>query len=134
MNVRKFKPFLLTALFSVTTVAVQAKEISEDGTMPADIIAWIVLFIVPAVFIWLFIKVHILPEKIAEQRNHSQKDAIAALCVLSLFIGGLLWPFALVWAYSSPVRLKVTQDGKEVARVESMRAVENKEEENKEKA
>jgi hypothetical protein len=47
--------------------------------------------------------VHILPEKIAHKRNHPQFEAIRTLCLLSLVFGGLLWPFAWLWAYSRPV-------------------------------
>jgi CBS domain containing-hemolysin-like protein len=70
-------------------------------------IALFVLFIVPVVLIVLFWMVHILPEKIAHQRNHPQFEAIRTLCLLSLVFGGLLWPIAWVWAYSKPVMYKM---------------------------
>ena len=70
-------------------------------------IALFVIFIVPAVLIVLFWMVHILPEKIAHQRNHPQFEAIRTLCLLSLIFGGLLWPIAWVWAYSKPVMYKM---------------------------
>lgn len=73
----------------------------------ADVIAVIVLIIVPVVVIGLFWLVHILPEKIAEQRHHPQKEAIKVLCLLSLVFGGLLWPLAWLWAYSKPVLHKL---------------------------
>lgn len=69
----------------------------------ADYIALFVLFVVPVVLVAGFWYVHILPEKVAEQRGHPQKDAIKALCLLSLVFGGLLWPFAWILAYSKPV-------------------------------
>ena len=69
----------------------------------ADWLAIFVLFFVPALLIYLFWMVHILPEKIAEQRHHPQADAIKTLCLLSLVFGGLLWPIAWLWAYSKPV-------------------------------
>ena len=55
----------------------------------------------------LFWMVHILPEKIAHQRNHPQFEAIRTLCLLSLVFGGLLWPIAWIWAYSKPVLYKM---------------------------
>ena len=55
----------------------------------------------------VFWMVHILPEKIAHDRHHPQKDAIQTLCILSLFFGGLLWPLAWLWAYSKPVVYKM---------------------------
>jgi CBS domain containing-hemolysin-like protein len=69
----------------------------------ADYIAIVVLLVVPALLIYLFWIVHILPEKIAYQRGHPQADAIKTLCLLSLVFGGLLWPIAWLWAYSKPV-------------------------------
>ncbi|KPK04579.1 MAG: hypothetical protein AMJ64_13275 [Betaproteobacteria bacterium SG8_39] len=73
----------------------------------ADVLAWFVIVLVPVAGIYLFWKVHILPEIIAEKRHHPQKDAIKTLCILSLIFGGLLWPFAWLWAYSRPVMFKL---------------------------
>jgi hypothetical protein len=61
----------------------------------------------PVAGIYLFWKLHILPEKVAEKRHHPQKDAIQVLCLLSLVFGGLLWPIAWLWAYSKPVMHKL---------------------------
>jgi len=69
----------------------------------ADYIAIVVLLVVPALLIYVFWMIHILPEKIAERRGHPQTDAIKTLCLLSLVFGGLLWPVAWLWAYSKPV-------------------------------
>ena len=69
----------------------------------ADVVALIVLFIVPIGVIVLFWLVHILPEKIAEKRYHPQKDSIKTLCLLSLVFGGMLWPLAWIWAYTKPI-------------------------------
>lgn len=73
----------------------------------ADVIAWVVLVIVPVIAVAVFWTVHILPEKIAEKRKHPQAKAIQTLCLLSLVFGGLLWPFAFLWAYSKPVLHKM---------------------------
>jgi hypothetical protein len=73
----------------------------------ANILALVVLFVVPVVLIVLFWLVHILPEQIAHKRNHPQFEAIRTLCLLSLVFGGLLWPIAWVWAYSKPVLHKM---------------------------
>ena len=73
----------------------------------ANILAWVVLFIAPAIAIAVFWLVHILQEKIAEKRHHPQAPAIKTLCLLSLFFGGLLWPLAWLWAYSKPVLYKM---------------------------
>jgi hypothetical protein len=73
----------------------------------ADYMAIFVLVFVPGLLIYVFWMVHILPEKIAEQRGHPQADAIKTLCLLSLVFGGLLWPIAWLWAYSKPVLHKM---------------------------
>ena len=73
----------------------------------AGYIAIFVLIFVPALLIYLFWMVHILPEKIAERRGHPQADAIKTLCLLSLVFGGLLWPLAWIWAYTRPVLYKM---------------------------
>ncbi|HQR25036.1 MAG TPA: DUF3302 domain-containing protein [Steroidobacteraceae bacterium] len=73
----------------------------------ADVLAWIVLILVPIVGITVFWLVHILPEKVAEKKRHPQAKAIQVLCLLSLVFGGLLWPLAWLWAYSKPVMYKM---------------------------
>ena len=67
------------------------------------ILAWVVIVVAPVIAIGLFLVVHVLPEKIAEKNHHPQQDAIKTLCFLSLVFGGMLWPFAWLWAYTRPV-------------------------------
>jgi hypothetical protein len=69
--------------------------------------AWVVLFIAPLAAIGIFLIIHILPEKIAEKKEHPQLDAIKTLCILSLFFGGMLWPLAWLWAYTKPIGHKL---------------------------
>lgn len=69
----------------------------------ANGISWVVIVIAPIIGIVVFWLVHILPEKIAEKKKHPQTRAIQCLCLMSLVFGGLLWPFAWLWAYSKPV-------------------------------
>jgi hypothetical protein len=73
----------------------------------ADVLALIVLFAVPIGAIVVFWLVHILPEVIAEKKHHPQKGAIKMLCLLSLVFGGMLWPFAWIWAYTKPVGYRI---------------------------
>jgi len=73
----------------------------------ATFLAIFILIFVPIVLIVLFWLVHILPEQIAHKRHHPQFEAIRTLCLLSLVFGGLLWPFAWIWAYSKPVLHKM---------------------------
>jgi uncharacterized protein DUF3302 len=73
----------------------------------ANGISWVVLIIGPIIGIAAFWMVHILPEKIAEKKKHPQAKAIQCVCLLSLCFGGLLWPFAWLWAYTKPVLHKM---------------------------
>jgi CBS domain containing-hemolysin-like protein len=73
----------------------------------ANGISWVVLVIAPIIGVVAFWLVHILPEKIAEKKRHPQTKAIQCLCLLSLCFGGLLWPFAWLWAYTKPVLHKM---------------------------
>ncbi len=73
----------------------------------ANVIAIVVLVIVPIVVIVAFWLVHVLPEKIAHKNHHPQTKAIQVLCLLSLVFGGLLWPLAWLWAYTKPVLHKI---------------------------
>ena len=88
--------------------AARASFLSGDAldTM-ADWIAMFVIVVIPIAAIVVFWLVHILPEKIAENRHHPQKAAINTLCLLSLVFGGLLWPIAWLWAYSRPVAFRM---------------------------
>ncbi|MGZ8980442.1 MAG: DUF3302 domain-containing protein [Burkholderiaceae bacterium] len=73
----------------------------------ANVLAWVVLVVVPLVAITLFWIVHVMPEKIAHKNHHPQRKAIQTLCLLSLVFGGLLWPLAWLWAYTKPVGYKL---------------------------
>ena len=100
----------LTCLLALTLCPTSARaSIFQGETLDAvaNALAWIVLFVVPVVAIAAFWIVHILPEKIAEKKQHPQAKAIQCLCLLSLVFGGLLWPIAWLWAYSKPVLYKM---------------------------
>ncbi len=81
----------------------------------ADGISWAALVIAPVVGITVFLLIHILPEKIAEKKQHPQAGAIQCLCLLSLAFGGLLWPLAWLWAFSKPVLYKLAYGTDKVA-------------------
>jgi CBS domain containing-hemolysin-like protein len=98
---------LLLALLALPSTAHASLLPPEVEDKLATIIALFVIFVVPVVLIVLFWMVHVLPEKIAHKRHHPQFEAIRTLCLLSLVFGGLLWPFAWIWAYSKPVMYKM---------------------------
>jgi CBS domain containing-hemolysin-like protein len=103
----------------------------ETADKVANVMSWIVLLIVPIVGISVFWLVHILPEKIAEQRKHPQATAIHVLCLLSLFFGGLLWPLAWLWAYSKPVLYKMAYGTDQVEHGEAEHAADEPDERTK---
>ncbi|MBM2884500.1 DUF3302 domain-containing protein [Chromobacterium amazonense] len=72
----------------------------------ADVMVWVVVVAVPLAALYLFWKVHVLPEVFAERHHHPQKRAIQVLCLLSLAFGGLLWPLAWLWAFTKPTAYK----------------------------
>lgn len=67
--------------------------------MKLEIISLGLIFFSVIVITLGIIKVHTYPGKIAEARQHPQKDAIEVTSLLGLLIFPL-WMLALVWAYS----------------------------------
>jgi hypothetical protein len=105
----KLRIFRCAALAAALLAASSARAAFLSGDAldtAADWLALFILFAVPIAGIVLFWLVHILPEKVAENRHHPQKDAIKVLCLLSLAFGGMLWPIAWLWAYARPVMFK----------------------------
>ena len=99
---------LAAAVALLATLPARASFLSgETLDTAANVLSWVVIVVVPIVGIVVFWLVHILPEKIAEQKRHPQAKAIQTLCLLSLVFGGLLWPLAWLWAYSKPVLYKM---------------------------
>jgi CBS domain containing-hemolysin-like protein len=100
--------WLLTILFLALPCRAHASIFhGETLDAVANGISWVVLIIGPIIGIVIFWLVHILPEKIAEKRKHPQAKAIQCVCLLSLCFGGMLWPFAWLWAYTKPVLHKM---------------------------
>ena len=131
MPSRPVLPVLRTAAIAAAMLAslpARASFLSGDALdTAANVLSWVVLVVVPVVGIVVFWLIHILPEKIAEQRRHPQAKAIQTLCLLSLLFGGLLWPLAWLWAYTKPVLHKLAygtdvadDHGGEVARETEM--------------
>ena len=105
LTVKRLLAFWLIAL---AAPAARASFLSGEALDSfADILALVVLCVVPVVLIVLFWIVHVLPEKIAHKRHHPQLEGITTLCLLSLAFGGLLWPLAWLWAYTKPVAYRV---------------------------
>jgi hypothetical protein len=73
----------------------------------ADYLVWVVILIVPVAVIYIFWKIHILPELYAEKVHHPQTKLIQVICIMSIIFGGILWPLAWILAYSKPVLHKM---------------------------
>ncbi len=70
--------------------------------MKLEIIALLLILFSVVTIVLGIIKIHMYPGKIAEQRNHPQKDAIEVTSLLGLLIFPF-WMAALIWAYSGAV-------------------------------
>jgi len=111
---RPRSPWKAAATLIATTLAVAVAPPAHASLFSGDTLdavangaAWVVLFIAPLAAIGIFLIIHILPEKIAEKKQHPQLDAIKTLCLLSLVFGGMLWPLAWLWAYTKPIGHKL---------------------------
>lgn len=88
-----------------------------------DYVAFGAMAVVFVAFIWLVLFLGDLPANIAKERNHPQVSAIRAMSWFGLlFTGGIVWIFAIVWAYfdSSAIR-KSTSTADLEAEIESLR-------------
>jgi len=87
---------LLASLAALLAAAPAQASFMQGETLAkaANVLAIVVLVLVPVIGITVFWLVHILPEKIAHKRHHPQTEAIQVLCLLSLVFGGMLWPIA----------------------------------------
>jgi CBS domain containing-hemolysin-like protein len=106
---------LLTLLMCLPTLAQAAEHEGAKLDTIADVLTWIVLVVAPVIGIGVFLAIHIIPEKIAEKKQHPQAKAIQCLCLLSLVFGGLLWPLAWLWAFTKPVLYRMAYGADKVA-------------------
>ena len=109
---------LLLSLLLLPGLAEASFLSGEALDTAADVMSWFVLIAMPIGGIYLFWMVHILPERIAEKNGHPQKEAIHMLCMLSLAFGGLLWPFAFLWAKTRPVLFKMAYGTDKIEKIE----------------
>jgi len=67
-----------------------------------DVFTFLVLGVLLATGLYAAFRLGALPGQIAERRGHRQADAIRVAGWIGLLTLGLLWPFALVWAFTRP--------------------------------
>lgn len=70
--------------------------------MVLNILTIVVLISLAALIGFIVVFLGTLPGKIAKGRNNPQAEAINVASWLGIITGGLLWPFALIWAYIRP--------------------------------
>ena len=81
---RRGAPWLALGLGLLPGAASASFLSGEAADTAATYIASFSVTVVPIGLIFLFWKLHVLPERIAEARHHPQKEAIHVLCLLSL--------------------------------------------------
>lgn len=77
-----------------------------------DLFAWLVLAILVASAIAMVFIAGSLPGHIARKRGHSWSEAVTVAGWVTLFLGFVLWPVVLIWAYvdvPSPRRSEARQ-------------------------
>ena len=67
-----------------------------------NLLTWVVLIALAALVGALVVGLGTLPGKVAKKRGHPQVDAINVTSWLGIITMGLMWPFALIWAYTRP--------------------------------
>jgi hypothetical protein len=71
-----------------------------DYTTAADYVAFAAMTVVFVATVYLVIRLGDLPADIARKRNHPQVASVQALSWLGLLLtGGIVWIFAMTWAY-----------------------------------
>ncbi|UNK50058.1 DUF3302 domain-containing protein [Lysobacter sp. S4-A87] len=98
-------PRLLSLVLTLQAGQAMASGGMEDKI--ADVMVWVVIVVAPLLGLAVFWTVHVWPERVAQARDHPQKEAIQVLSLLSLVFGGLLWPLAMLWAYMKPLRFRL---------------------------
>ena len=77
-----------------------------------DFFAWIVLIVLLASTVFVIVFMAMLPGMIARKREHPCAQAVAVGGWVTLFLGFVLWPLVLIWAYVDVPR----PEGREGAR------------------
>lgn len=82
-----------------------------------DLFAWIVLVILAASTVFVIVFMAMWPGIVARRRNHPWAEAVSIGGWITLFLGFVLWPIVLIWAYVDvPARPGHTSSGSEAAR------------------
>lgn len=69
---------------------------------PLDAFAFVVFAVLIAVAVIIIVKLGQLPGQLARKWGHPQASAINAASWIGVATGGLLWPLAFIWAFTTP--------------------------------
>lgn len=64
-----------------------------------DIFAWIVLIVLVVSTLFVIVFMAMWPGMVAKRRNHPWAEAVTIGGWVTLFLGFVLWPIVLIWAY-----------------------------------
>ncbi len=79
-----------------------------------NVLTWIILIALAALGGAVVVGLGTLPAKVARKRGHPQVDAINVTSWLGIITMGLLWPFALIWAYTRPPYMLLQATGEPI--------------------
>jgi hypothetical protein len=75
-----------------------------------DAFAFVVFAVLIFVGVMIVVNLGKLPGQLARKWNHPQAGAINAMSWIGIATGGLLWPVAFIWAFTTPYRVKSPED------------------------
>ena len=71
-----------------------------------DAFAFVVFAVLIFVGVVIVVNLGKLPGQLAHKWNHPQAGAINAMSWIGIATGGLLWPVAFIWAFTTPFGVK----------------------------
>jgi hypothetical protein len=71
-----------------------------------DAFAFVVFAVLIFVGVLIVVNLGKLPGQLAHKWNHPQAGAINAMSWIGIATGGLLWPVAFIWAFTTPFGAK----------------------------
>lgn len=74
----------------------------ESSIGALDIVAFIVFALLICAAVVIVVNVGKLPGELAHKWGHPQAAAISAMGWIGIATGGLLWPIAFIWAFTTP--------------------------------
>src|ERR1700676_5421443 len=75
-----------------------------------DAFAFVVFAVLIFVGVIIVVTLGKLPGQLAHKWNHPQASAINAMSWIGIATGGLLWPVAFIWAFTTPFAKKSTAE------------------------